>query len=33
METLEDALEHILKTIMECAETIRSIVGFYWAII
>ena len=26
METLEDALEHILKTIMECAETIRSIV-------
>jgi transposase len=33
MEALEHALERILKTIMESAETIRSIVGFHWAIL
>ena len=32
METLEQALESILKTIMESVETIQSIVGFHWAI-
>jgi transposase len=33
MEALEQALEHILKIIMESAKTIQSIVGFHWAII
>ena len=33
MEALEQTLEDILKTIMECADMIRSIVGFHWAII
>jgi hypothetical protein len=33
METLEQALDRILKAIMECAETIQSIVGFHWALI
>jgi hypothetical protein len=32
MEALEQALEQILKTIAECAETIQSIVGFHWAL-
>jgi hypothetical protein len=33
LEALEKRLEIILKTIMESAQTIRSLVGFYWAII
>ena len=33
METLEQALDRILKTIMECAETIQRIVGVHWALI
>jgi hypothetical protein len=33
MDALEEALECILKTMMERAETIQSIVGFHWAII
>lgn len=30
MEALERKLENILETIMECTETIRSSVGFYF---
>ena len=33
LDTLERMLESILKTIMECAETIKTLVGFRWAII
>lgn len=33
LDTLESMLESILKTIMECAETIKTLVGFHWAII
>lgn len=33
LDTLERMLESILKTIMECAETIKTLVGFHWAII
>ena len=33
LDALEKVLETILKTIMESAETIRSLVGFNWAII
>jgi len=33
MASLEEALESILKTIMENAETIQSIIGFHWAIV
>lgn len=33
METLEAALATILKKITECAEMIRTLVGFHWAII
>jgi hypothetical protein len=33
MSALEQALEFILKTIIENADTIQSIVGFHWAII
>lgn len=33
LDTLERMLEDILKTIMECAETIKTLVGFHWAII
>jgi transposase len=33
LEELEQKLESILKNIMECAETIRDLVGFHWAIV
>jgi hypothetical protein len=33
MEALEQALESILKTIMESVETIQSIVRFHWTIV
>jgi transposase len=33
LDTLETMLESILKIIMECAETIKILVGFHWAII
>lgn len=33
LDTLERMLESILKAIMECAETIKTLVGFHWAII
>lgn len=33
LEALENILEGILKTISDCAETIRTLVGFRWAII
>jgi transposase len=33
LDTLESMLERIMKTIMECAETIKTLVGFHWAII
>jgi hypothetical protein len=33
LDELELKLESILKNIMECAESIRTLVGFHWAII
>ena len=33
LEELEQKLESILKNIMECAETIRDLVDFHWAIV
>lgn len=33
LDALERILERILKTIMESADTIQSLVGFHWAII
>lgn len=33
LEALESILAGILKNIMECADTIRTLVGFHWAII